>query len=255
MTWRHPIGHEVGRKLLCIALAAMVCACAGHAPAPAPAPMPLPASEPADIQAAERAAAYRENSLYIGASGLSGLFSDTKARRAGDIVTVKIEESSKATNKANTKTARDSSLSAGIEAFFGIEDWWQDVVLRRLGSDLPKVNPFGSASVKGSMESDFEGDGSTSRSGDLTAFITCRVTDVMPNGNLRIVGTREVMVNHENQVIILSGLIRPRDIGEDNVIKSIYVSDAKIAYSGSGVIDDRQRPGWMANFLNTVWPF
>ena len=77
----------------------------------------------------------------------------------------------------------------------------------------------------------------------------------MPNGNLRIVGTREVLVNHENQVIILSGMIRPRDIGSNNVIRSIFVSDAKIAYSGTGVIDDRQRPGWMANFFEAVWPF
>jgi flagellar L-ring protein precursor FlgH len=204
---------------------------------------------------AARAAAYQENSLFISGSGLNGLFLDTKARTAGDIVTVKIEESSKASNKANTKTARDSSLSAGIETFMGVEDWWQDKVLRWMGSNMPKVNPFGSVSVKGGMTSEFEGDGSTTRSGDLTAYITCRVVDVLPNGNLQIVGTREVMVNHENQVIILSGVIRPRDIGDDNIIKSIYVADAKIAYSGSGVIDDRQRPGWMANFLNTVWPF
>jgi flagellar L-ring protein precursor FlgH len=105
------------------------------------------------------------------------------------------------------------------------------------------------------MVSDFKGDGTTSRSGDLTAFITCRVTEVLPNGNLRIVGTREILVNHENQVIVLSGVIRPRDINDQNIIASRFIADAKIAYSGSGVIDDRQRPGWMANFLETVWPF
>jgi len=77
----------------------------------------------------------------------------------------------------------------------------------------------------------------------------------MANGNLKIVGTREVMVNHENQLIILSGIIRPRDISDTNVILSTFISDAKIAYSGSGVIDDRQRPGWLANLLNNVWPF
>jgi len=236
-------------------LLAVVAGCSSRPPvAVSPAPPPLH-TEAFDDQKAARAAAYQENSLYIASSGLNGLFLDTKARTAGDIVTVKIEESSKASNKANTKTARDSSLSAGIETFMGVEDWWQDKVLRWLGSDMPKVNPFGSVSVKGGMTSDFEGDGSTTRSGDLTAYITCRVTDVMPNGNLRIVGTREVLVNHENQVIILSGVIRPRDIGDDNIVRSIFISDAKIAYSGSGVIDDRQRPGWMANFLETVWPF
>ena len=243
------------RICVLLGLFALGFGCAGR---PAPVAPPMPAPPPAEALNslnAARAAAYQENSLYITGSGLNGLFLDTKARTAGDIVTVKIEESSKATNKANTKTARDSSMSAGIETFMGVEDWWQDKVLRWLGTNMPKVNPFGSVSVKGGMASEFEGDGSTTRSGDLTAYITCRVTDVLPNGNLRIIGTREVMVNHENQVIILSGVIRPRDIGDDNTIKSIYVADAKIAYSGSGVIDDRQRPGWMANFLNTVWPF
>jgi flagellar L-ring protein precursor FlgH len=243
------------RILLVAGLLAMAAGCAGRQAPAVPQMPPPPPSEVMNSLNAARVAAYQENSLYIAGSGLNGLFLDTKARTAGDIVTVKIEESSKATNKANTKTARDSSLSAGIETFMGVEDWWQDKVLRWLGTNMPKVNPFGSVSVKGGMASEFEGDGSTTRSGDLTAYITCRVTDVMPNGNLRIVGTREVMVNHENQVIILSGVIRPRDIGDDNIVRSIFVADAKIAYSGSGVIDDRQRPGWMANFLNSVWPF
>jgi flagellar L-ring protein precursor FlgH len=247
--------YRLRRDLLLLSLLVMAFGCAGRQAPVVPQMQPPPQSESMNTLNAARTVAYQENSLYIAGSGLNGLFLDTKARSAGDIVTVKIEESSKATNKANTKTARDSSLSAGIETFMGVEDWWQDKVLRWLGTNMPKVNPFGSASIKGSMTSDFEGDGSTTRSGDLTAYITCRVTDVMPNGNLRIVGTREVMVNHENQVIILSGVIRPRDIGDDNIVRSIFVADAKIAYSGSGVVDDRQRPGWMANFLNTVWPF
>jgi len=56
-------------------------------------------------------------------------------------------------------------------------------------------------------------------------------------------------------MIILSGVIRPRDIADDNVILSTFVSDAKIAYSGSGIVNDRQRPGWLANLLNSIWPF
>jgi len=183
------------------------------------------------------------------------LFVAIKARRVGDIVTVKIEESAKATNKANTGTERNSGLEAGIQKLFGVEDWWTNEVLPDVPSSLPKLTPFGNPSVKGNFKSTFKGDGETSRSGTLSAFMTCRVVDVMRNGNLKIVGTREVMVNHENQLIILSGVIRPRDISEDNIVDSKFVSDAKIAYSGSGVIDDRQRPGWLANLLNDLWPF
>jgi flagellar L-ring protein precursor FlgH len=260
---RHDHGEDamsIGLKALhraaaAAVLGALLSACAHQPPAMRPLP---PAAEVRDLElerAQEREAGYADNSLWQAGSGVNGLFQDTKARRAGDIVTVRIDESSKATNKANTQTGRDSSLSAGIETLFGLETWWKDVLLKKLPTDAPKLSPFGAVAVKGGMQSEFSGDGSTSRSGDLTAFITCRVTEVLPNGNLRIVGTREVLVNHENQVIILSGIIRPRDISNDNIIKSTFVSDAKIAYSGTGVIDDRQRPGWMANMLNVLWPF
>ena len=194
-------------------------------------------------------------SLWQARSSFNGLFIDTKARNIGDIVTVEIDESAQASNKANTATERSSGLEAGIEKLFGVGDWWQGQILPDVNSKWPKINPFGNPSVKGHLKSDFEGDGETSRSGKLSAFITCRVVDVMANGNLKIVGTREVMVNHENQLIILSGVIRPRDISDNNIILSPFISDAKIAYSGSGVVDDRQRPGWLANLLNNVWPF
>ncbi|MBW2406693.1 MAG: flagellar basal body L-ring protein FlgH [Deltaproteobacteria bacterium] len=196
-----------------------------------------------------------DGSLWQVHNSLNVMFMDTKSRNVGDIVTVEINESAKASNKANTETGRTSSLEAGIEKLFGIEDWWQNQMLPKINNDFPRIDPFGNPSVKGSMKSKFAGDGATTRSGTLSAFITCRVVDVMPNGNLKIVGTREVMVNNENQLIILSGIIRPRDISEENVIMSTFISDAKIAYSGSGIVDDRQRPGWLANLLNNVWPF
>ena len=154
-------------------------------------------------------------------------------------------ESSKATNKATTNTGRNSSISAGIDSFFGLE--------QNFPSSGGFFSPFGK--VKADFGSSFKGDGATSRSGDLTAYITARVTEVLPNGNLYIMGSREVTVNNERQFITLSGLIRTRDISQGNVILSTYISDARIAYSGSGIIDDRQRPGWMTKILNTIWPF
>jgi len=206
-------------------------------------------------QSVPRPSVDSDGSLWQASSSLNGMFIDTKARNIGDIVTVKIDESAKATNKAKTETERSSKLEAGIEKLFGLEDWWQNDILPNVKGDWPKIDPFGNPSIKGNLESEFEGDGETSRSGSLDAFITCRVMEVMPNGNLKIVGTREVMVNYENQMIILSGIIRPRDIAEDNIILSTFISDAKIAYSGSGVVNDRQRPGWLTNLMNTVWPF
>ena len=185
-----------------------------------------------------------------------GIFSDLfilpKARQVGDIVTVKIVESSSATNEANTLTERDSSLVAKIDSFLGLEQRWINPNHPDYRADK-NFNPFGE--IGGGMTSEFDGSGATSRRGDLTAFMTARIVSITQNGTLYIEGSREVEVNNEKQLIALSGYIRPRDIASDNVIFSTFISDAKITYTGAGVVNDRQRPGWMSNFMNRIWPF
>jgi flagellar L-ring protein precursor FlgH len=200
-------------------------------------------------EADKKPALKHDGSLWQDDGPLSELFINPKARKTGDIVTIKIVESSSASNNATTNTGRDSSLSMGIDSFHGLEDRYAPTSTVK---PHPFFNPF--AKLQGGMSSTFDGSGTTARSGDLSAYITARVTKVLPNGNLEIEGTREVTVNSEKQTITLSGIIRPRDISPDNVILSTYISDAKIAYSGSGIINDRQRPGWMARILDWVWP-
>jgi flagellar L-ring protein precursor FlgH len=78
---------------------------------------------------------------------------------------------------------------------------------------------------------------------------------VLPNGNVTIYGKREMKVNNELQRITVSGIIRPEDIGADNRVKSTYLADARIEYSGEGVIADKQSPGWGIRILDKVWPF
>lgn len=244
----------LSRALLTICVATIMSGCASSPPPP-PTILEVPPQRQKEL--GYPAENRQEGSLWTDQGELADLFMDRKARRVGDIVTIEIVESSSASNKATTETDRESSLSAGVEKFFGIED-------RYLDSNHPDFkqfrdfNPFaaaGEASVKGSMSSDFEGNGITSRSGDVKATLTARVVEVLPSGNLRIIGSREVTVNHEQQIITLYGMIRPRDISADNVILSSSIADARIAYSGSGIINDRQRPGWISNILNNVWPF
>ena len=201
-------------------------------------------------QANEEEPALKYNgSLWQDGGHLSELFVNSKAGKVGDIVTIKIVESSSASNKATTNTGKSSSLSMGVDNLFGLEGRY---AAGSTNSPHPFFNPF--AKIKSGLSSNFDGSGTTTRSGDLTAYITAKVTKVLPNGNLEIVGTREVTVNSEEQTITLSGIIRPRDISPDNVILSTYIANAKIAYSGAGIINDRQRPGWMARILDWIWP-
>jgi flagellar L-ring protein precursor FlgH len=186
-----------------------------------------------------------EGSLWSEESGLNSLFINQKARKIGDVVTIRIVESSKASNKASTDTDRKSSLSAGLDRFFGGENSYN--------TTDPFFNPFGG--ISSSFDRSFEGSGSTQRSGDLDAYLTARVVDVLPNGNLVLLGNREIGVNNEKQLITLSGIVRPKDISSNNQIQSIHISDAKISYSGRGAVNDPQRPGWFVRTLDVIWPF
>jgi flagellar L-ring protein precursor FlgH len=209
-------------------------------------PVPPPAiatGAPLTAPAAQTATSSPVPSLWQQNSDFGTLFVSQKALRVGDIVTIKIVESSSAVNQATTTTGRDSSIGIKTEKFFGLENETADW----------NFNPLGELSA--SFESDFEGEGATKRSGDLTAYITANVTEVLPNGNLRILGNREVTINNEKQFIFLSGVIRTRDISPKNVILSTYIADAQIEYSGKGVVNDRQKPGWLTSLLNVVWPF
>jgi flagellar L-ring protein precursor FlgH len=173
------------------------------------------------------------------------MFATSKAKSVGDIITIEIVESSSASNTASTNTGRTSSISGSVSNFLGLEKKYQ--------ADHPFLNPFGK--VDATLANSFDGKGTTARTGALTAYMSARVREVLPNGNLCIVGTREVTVNNERQIISLSGIVRPKDISPRNVVLSTYLSDAVIAYSGAGVLNDKQRPGWMARVLDNVWPF
>lgn len=186
-----------------------------------------------------------QGSLWDDRAPLSNMFGSLKARRVGDIVTIKIVEASSASNNAATNTGRSSSISGSLENFFNLEQEYP--------STHGFFNPF--SSIKGGLDSTFAGSGTTTRSGKLNAYMTARISELLPNGDYKIVGSRELTVNNDKQVMVLSGIVRPQDILADNVILSTYIADAKIMYSGSGVISDRQQPGWMARILDAVWPF
>jgi len=187
---------------------------------------------------------YSSGSIWQAAS--IPLTEDGKARRVGDVVTIIVTETASASKQAATATGRTSEMSAGIPAFMGLQG--VGLLANNLGGDLSRL-------IDASASSTFDGSGSTSRKETLTATITAKVIDVLPNNNLRIEGRRNVKVNNEDQIVTVRGVIRQRDITAENTINSIYVADAQITYSGEGIISDRQKPGWLMNLVDKVWPF
>ena len=112
-----------------------------------------------------------------------------------------------------------------------------------------------STGIKGSYDSSFKGKGKTTRTENMTAQISARVLQVLPNGNLVIRGSREITVNYEKQLITIQGVIRPADVTPENTIQSNYIADAKIEYIGKGDVSRQQRQGWLTRILDYVWPF
>ena len=190
---------------------------------------------------------YSNGSIWQASS--VGLTEDGKARRIGDIVTILVTETASASKQAATATGRSSSLSAGIPAFMGLEG--AGILLNNLGGKEANLSKL----IDASASSKFDGSGSTSRKETLSATITAKVIDLLPNGNLKIEGRRNVKVNNEDQIVTVRGIIRQRDITPENTINSVYIADAQISYSGEGIISDRQKPGWLMNLVDKLWPF
>jgi flagellar L-ring protein precursor FlgH len=167
-------------------------------------------------------------------SGAQSLYSDVTASRVGDLVTVLIVESTQASQKASTQTKKDLSLSLD-------------------GTSTGSPSLLGNFGASGKAGTGFRGEGTVKQSGKLLGSITVSVVEVLPNGNLRIEGSKEVGVNKEQEILTISGVIRPQDLASDNSILSTYVSEARINYSGKGPVDAGQRQGVVFRLLN--WLF
>ena len=79
--------------------------------------------------------------------------------------------------------------------------------------------------LSGSSALNFAGQGSTSRTGQLQAYVSSRVMQVFPNGDLALEGVKEVTINRERQVLRLRGVVRQRDITPGNVVLSTAIAN------------------------------
>ena len=172
---------------------------------------------------------------------LTSVFEDHTAKRIGDILTVRLDENTKAKKKADLDTDKENTISATAPILSGIDPSFI------FGKDL-------SATI--ASEYKFEGEGEANQSNSLTGDITVTVVEVYPNGNLKIRGEKRVTLNDGNEYIRLSGIVRPVDIDASNVILSTKVADATIMYTGDGAVADSSKMGWFARFFySPVFPF
>lgn len=179
--------------------------------------------------------------------GMGDYYLDRRARHVGDIVTVRIIEEASASQEATTETGRSSDLDAALEDTFGLPDDYG------MSNFLASGQSF-SPTFKGNYKRDFQGGGSTVRKDKLALTVTASIIERLPGGNLRIEAKREIKVNREKQEVTLAGIIRPEDISPYNTILSTQIADARIRFTGKGVLGDTQGPGWFARIMDWIWP-
>ena len=159
------------------------------------------------------------------------LVTNMKARREGDLITIIITENAKASATSKTKADNKSETKGGPGLGF-----------------LDFIKPWDMT-----VENKYKGDGKTERDGAFRAEMTARIVEVLHNGDFRLEGTRMVNINGEKQMIELTGVCRARDIAPDNTILSTFISNAQIAYNGTGPVNDTSQPGVVTRVLN--WLF
>lgn len=196
-------------------------------------PMPNPSDPP-----------LQNNSLWR--QGSRTFLRDQRAASVGDLVTVLVSIQDEADMENSTKRNRDGSESMGIPDLLGLQ------------ASYGKLFPAGfdpAKAVSVSSSSDVNGNGTLKRSEQINLRVAATVSQVLPNGNLVVVGRQQVRVNQELRDLQVGGIIRPQDIGSDNTVRHDRLAEARIAYGGRGTISDVQRPRYGQELLDIILPF
>jgi len=166
----------------------------------------------------------------------SYLYSDRKASRIGDLITILLNESTDASKNADTEIKKKDANTLDPTISDRVPSW--------------KLNPI---SFDIDSNKQFKAETDSAQANSLNGTITVTVAQVLPNGNLFIKGEKWLTLNQGNEFIRIAGIIRPEDITTDNTISSTRVANARITYSGTGPLEDSNKMGWLSRFFNSGW--
>lgn len=169
---------------------------------------------------------------------VNNIYSDSKAHRVGDIISVILSESTQAQKNAKTELKKENSATLNPITGFG-------------GTPVNIKNK--SIQFGYDQESDFKGDSKANQGNSLSGNISVHVLRVLPNGNLMIRGEKWMTLNNGDEYIRLTGIIRSQDISSSNTITSSKVANARIQYAGTGTFADVQEQGWLSKFFSSSW--
>ncbi|PCJ47908.1 MAG: flagellar basal body L-ring protein FlgH [Moraxellaceae bacterium] len=170
-------------------------------------------------------------------NGYQPLFNDTVAKRVGDIINVRLNESTVSKKSASTNIKKDTSNKMNGSIVLGKE-------ILGLGNAAGEITNLGS-------EGEFTGSAGSDQSNSLQGNIAVTIAEVLPNGSFVVRGEKWMKLNQGDEYIRITGMIRPVDIDATNTIDSTKIANARITYGGRGAVADSNRIGWLARFFNS----
>jgi flagellar L-ring protein precursor FlgH len=179
-------------------------------------------------------------SLWVASGVLADTTRDYKARAAGDLIMVRLNDSFTANTTGENSTSRAFSTNSAVTGFLG-----------QLGPNNSLQNLF-----NGSSTTTLDGKGASTQSSTLQLVLAGRVIEVMPNGVMIVEAVRDFTVGNDRQTVVLRGLVRPGDIAADNSVLSTAVSSMELEIKGKGsVADASARPNILVRTLLKVLSF
>lgn len=200
------------------------------------------------------AAGARADSIWAKAQGAAGqkhirVYEDDTARQVGDTLTIVINEHSvieNETTREGQKTSNRSATAAGTVNLRDVGQWYGN----RDGTFVvPDVN------IQSQAASDFSGEAQYETDRLITDRITVAVRDVLPGGNLVVIGSRRRHTDGDEQIIEIGGVVRPSDIAFDNTVRSDQVADFRMTVKVTGHEPKWTTPGWLGRLLNWLSPW
>jgi flagellar L-ring protein precursor FlgH len=173
------------------------------------------------------------------------LFKDARAGRVGDVVTVRISIKDQASLNNTTNTKREAIREMNVTNTMNLQYSPGNTNVTSTGQLDPKID----------STTQSQGQGQVQRSESIDLLIGAVVTSVLPNGNLVVSGRQEVLVNREIRELLVTGIIRPRDVATDNSISYDKIAEARISYGGRGNVMEMQQPGWGQQLFDKISPF
>ena len=171
--------------------------------------------------------------------GYQPLFEDRRPRNIGDTLTITLQENVSASKSSTASAGRDGSTTLGLTVPTSLTGL--------LGGDKTNIDASG--------KTDFAGKGGATANNTFTGTITVTVNQVLPNGNLKVVGEKQIEINQGTEFIRFSGVVNPRTISGSNSVVSTQVADARIEYVGNGYINEAQTMGWLQRFFLNLSPY